>query len=74
MIRLQNVGTEFPGGTVALQPTGVRLENGGFSVLIGSLSIMQYQDVSALLLIILLMVILVDAFSDTLRQRFKQVE
>jgi phosphonate transport system permease protein len=39
--------------------------------LIGSLRIMQYQDVSALLLIILLMVTLVDGFSDRLRKRFK---
>lgn len=39
--------------------------------LIGSLRIMQYQDVSALLLIILLMVTLVDSLSDTLRKRFK---
>lgn len=39
--------------------------------LIGSLRIMQYQEVSALLLVILLMVTLVDGFSGYLRQRFK---
>lgn len=39
--------------------------------LIGSLRIMQYQDVSALLLVILVMVTLVDAFSGHLRKRFK---
>jgi phosphonate transport system permease protein len=37
----------------------------------GSLRIMQYQEVSAILLVILLMVTLVDAFSSTLRKRFK---
>jgi phosphonate transport system permease protein len=39
--------------------------------LMGSLRIMQYQEVSAILLVILLMVTLVDAFSSTLRKRFK---
>jgi phosphonate transport system permease protein len=39
--------------------------------LMGSLRIMQYQDVSAILLVILLMVTLVDAFSGYLRKRFK---
>jgi phosphonate transport system permease protein len=39
--------------------------------LISSLRILQYQDVSALLLIILLMVTLVDSFSGHLRKRFK---
>ena len=39
--------------------------------LMGSLRIMQYQDVSALLLVILAMVTLVDAFSGALRKRFK---
>jgi phosphonate transport system permease protein len=39
--------------------------------LMGSLRIMQYQDVSALLLVILAMVTLVDAFSGYLRKRFK---
>jgi len=39
--------------------------------LMGSLRIMQYQDVSALLLVILAMVTLVDAFSGMLRKRFK---
>ena len=39
--------------------------------LMGSLRIMQYQDVSALLLIILVMVALVDYFSGYLRKRFK---
>ena len=39
--------------------------------LMGSLRIMQYQDVSALLLVILAMVTLVDAFSGALRERFK---
>lgn len=39
--------------------------------LMGSLRIMQYQDVSAILLVILAMVTLVDAFSGTLRKRFK---
>jgi phosphonate transport system permease protein len=37
----------------------------------GSLRIMQYQEVSAILLVILLMVTLVDTFSSTLRKRFK---
>lgn len=39
--------------------------------LMGSLRIMQYQDVSALLFVILVMVTLVDAFSGHLRKRFK---
>ncbi len=39
--------------------------------LMGSLRIMQYQDVSAILLVILVMVTLVDGFSSTLRKRFK---
>jgi phosphonate transport system permease protein len=39
--------------------------------LMGSLRIMQYQDVAALLLVILATVTLVDAFSGYLRQRFK---
>lgn len=39
--------------------------------LMGSLRIMQYQEVSAILLVILFMVTLVDTFSGTLRKRFK---
>ena len=39
--------------------------------LMGSLRIMQYQDVSAILIVILLMVTLVDALSGFLRQKFK---
>jgi phosphonate transport system permease protein len=39
--------------------------------LMGSLRIMQYQDVSAILIVILVMVSLVDAFSGVLRKRFK---
>ncbi len=39
--------------------------------LMGSLRIMQYQDVSAILLVILFMVTLVDAFSSFLRRKFK---
>jgi len=39
--------------------------------LMGSLRIMQYQDVSAILLVILAMVTMVDAFSGALRKRFK---
>lgn len=39
--------------------------------LMGSLRIMQYQDVAALLLVILAMVTLVDTFSGFLRKRFK---
>ncbi len=39
--------------------------------LMGSLRIMQYQDVSAILLVILAMVTLVDAFSGHLRRKFK---
>lgn len=38
--------------------------------LMGSLRIMQYQDVSALLIVILVMVALVDYFSGYLRKRF----
>ena len=39
--------------------------------LMGSLRIMQYQEVFAILLVILVMVTLVDAFSAYLRKRFK---
>ena len=39
--------------------------------LMGSLRIMQYQEVSAILLVILVMVTLVDALSAHLRKRFK---
>jgi len=39
--------------------------------LMGSLRIMQYQEVAAILLVILAMVTLVDAFSGVLRKRFK---
>ncbi|MHB1121488.1 MAG: phosphonate ABC transporter, permease protein PhnE [Ramlibacter sp.] len=39
--------------------------------LMGSLRIMQYQDVAAILLVILAMVTTVDALSGALRQRFK---
>lgn len=39
--------------------------------LMGSLRIMQYQDVSAILIVILAMVTLVDALSGYLRKRFK---
>lgn len=39
--------------------------------LMGSLRIMQYQEVSAILLVILLMVTLVDGFSGHLRKQFK---
>lgn len=39
--------------------------------LMGSLRIMQYQDVSAILIVILAMVTLVDAFSGFLRRKFK---
>ena len=39
--------------------------------LMGSLRIMQYQDVSAILIVILLMVTLVDTLSGFLRQKFK---
>jgi phosphonate transport system permease protein len=39
--------------------------------LIGSLRIMQYREVSAILLVILLMVALIDAFSSALRQRLR---
>ncbi|WP_339842645.1 phosphonate ABC transporter, permease protein PhnE [uncultured Halopseudomonas sp.] len=39
--------------------------------LMGSLRIMQYQEVSAILIVILVMVTLVDALSGRLRKRFK---
>jgi phosphonate transport system permease protein len=39
--------------------------------LMGSLRIMQYQEVSAILIVILAMVTLVDAFSSHLRSKFK---
>lgn len=39
--------------------------------LVASLRIMQYQDVTAILLVILLMVTLVDGLGTTLRKRFK---
>jgi len=39
--------------------------------LMASLRIMQYQEVSAILIVILLMVTVVDAFSSFLRRRFK---
>jgi phosphonate transport system permease protein len=39
--------------------------------LMGSLRIMQYQEVSAILLVILAMVTLVDGFSSHLRRKFK---
>jgi phosphonate transport system permease protein len=39
--------------------------------LIGSLRIMQYREVSAILLMILAMVTLVDSFSGFLRKKFK---
>jgi phosphonate transport system permease protein len=39
--------------------------------LMGSLRIMQYQEVLAILLVILLMVTLVDALSGLLRKKFK---
>lgn len=39
--------------------------------LIASLRLMQYQEVSAILIVILLMVTIVDAFSSFLRSRFK---
>jgi phosphonate transport system permease protein len=39
--------------------------------LIASLRIMQYQNVSALLLVILVMVTMVDSLSGYLRKRFK---
>ncbi len=41
------------------------------SELIGSLRLMQYQEVLALLIVILLMVTLVDGFGANLRQRFR---
>jgi phosphonate transport system permease protein len=37
----------------------------------GSLRIMQYQEVSAILLVILVMVTMVDGFSGYLRKAFK---
>jgi phosphonate transport system permease protein len=39
--------------------------------LMGSLRIMQYREVSAILLVILAMVTLVDSFSGFLRKKFK---
>jgi phosphonate transport system permease protein len=39
--------------------------------LIGSLHIMQYREVSAILLVILAMVTLVDSFNGFLRKKFK---
>ena len=39
--------------------------------LMGSLRIMQYQEVSAILIVILAMVTLVDGFSGFLRKHFK---
>ena len=39
--------------------------------LMGSLRIMQYQEVSAILIVILAMVTLVDGFSGYLRKHFK---
>ena len=39
--------------------------------LMGALRLMQYRDVSALLIVILLMVTLVDGFSGYLRTQFK---
>jgi phosphonate transport system permease protein len=39
--------------------------------LMGSLRIMQYQEVSAILIVILFMVTLVDGLSGRLRKRFK---
>ena len=39
--------------------------------LMGSLRIMQYREVSAILLMILAMVTLVDSFSGFLRKKFK---
>lgn len=39
--------------------------------LMGSLRIMQYQDVSAILIVILMTVTLVDGFSSSLRRKFK---
>ncbi len=39
--------------------------------LMGSLRMMHYQEVSAVLLVILMMVTLVDGFSSVLRRRFK---
>jgi phosphonate transport system permease protein len=37
----------------------------------GSLRLMQYQEVSALLIVILVMVTMVDGLSGLLRRRFK---
>jgi phosphonate transport system permease protein len=39
--------------------------------LIGSLRIMQYREVSAILLVILVMVVIIDAFSSAIRHRLK---
>ncbi|MEO9589783.1 MAG: phosphonate ABC transporter, permease protein PhnE, partial [Marinobacter sp.] len=39
--------------------------------LMGSLRIMQYQEVSAILIVILLMVTMVDSLSGHLRKTFK---
>ena len=39
--------------------------------LMGSLRIMQYQEVSAILIVILLMVTVVDSLSGRLRKKFK---
>jgi phosphonate transport system permease protein len=39
--------------------------------LMGSLRIMQYRDVSAILLVILLMVTVVDRLGSALRRKFK---
>ncbi|HCO00042.1 MAG TPA: phosphonate ABC transporter, permease protein PhnE, partial [Methylophaga sp.] len=39
--------------------------------LMGSLRIMQYQEVSAILIVILLMVTIVDSLSGFLRKKFK---
>jgi phosphonate transport system permease protein len=39
--------------------------------LMASLRLMQYREVSAILIVILLMVTVVDAFSSFLRSRFK---
>jgi phosphonate transport system permease protein len=39
--------------------------------LMASLRLMQYQEVSALLIVVLMMVTLVDSFSSYLRSRFK---
>jgi phosphonate transport system permease protein len=39
--------------------------------LIGSLRIMQYREVSAILLIILMMVVAIDVLSSAIRRRLK---